>query len=264
MADDQQRIHFKIAVVGLPAVGKSTFINALHGKLNTSPEPTQGCNKSNLIRSECSLDILDMGGRSEVRQFWPRLAADVHALIVLVNASTVEDGMDPTSWMNLAADLQKLRNDRPVLLLLTQRDMGAYPCVAPEEALDRLQLDVDGLDPDVSARVLPNSSDVAAAEPGLAWLCRVLLGEEDEDDDDEPPLREPAAEPQPPLQEQAASVSPSAARGPRRLRALQAVEEARQFAAQEENELEDIQRRLIEGHIVSEEELEMLRAQQRG
>ena len=71
-------------------------------------------------------------------------------------------------------------------------------------------------------------------------------------------------EPQPPLQEQAASVSPSAARGPRRLRALQAVEEARQFAAQEENELEDIQRRLIEGHIVSEEELEMLRAQQRG
>ena len=148
-----------------------------------------------------------------------------------------------------------------MLLLLTQRDVGAYPCVAPEEALDRLQLDVDGLNPDVSARVLPNSSTWPPSGPRVAG--RVLLGEEDEDDDDEPPLRKPR------LSRSRRCRSrrrpwPSAARGPRRLRILQAVEEARQFAAQEENELEDIQRRLIEGHIVSEEELEMLRAQQEG
>ena len=106
MADDQQRIHFKIAVVGLPAVGKSRRLSTLHGKVNTSPEPTQGCNKSNLIeKRECNPPTHPRHGRP-VPNASILLRGLTWTLIVLVNASTVEDGMDPTSWMNLAADLQ--------------------------------------------------------------------------------------------------------------------------------------------------------------
>ena len=62
----------RIAVLGLPSVGKSTFVAALHGKTGAdAPEPAQcACNKSTLGRAECNLDVLDLGGQPSVRRFW--------------------------------------------------------------------------------------------------------------------------------------------------------------------------------------------------
>ena len=81
----------KIAVVGLPSVGKTTLIATLQSKERMSPEPTQGCNKSTLSRDEINLDLLDMGGKPEVRKFWQQLAKDAQGIIVLANAAEADD-----------------------------------------------------------------------------------------------------------------------------------------------------------------------------
>ena len=59
----------RIAVIGLPAVGKSSIVAALHGK-TADGRPTEGVNKSSLPRGGFILDLLDLGGSAQVRKFW--------------------------------------------------------------------------------------------------------------------------------------------------------------------------------------------------
>ncbi len=286
----------RIAILGLPAVGKSTFVQALHGKTGEQqPPPTAGCNKSSVQRDGMVLDLLDLGGSPQVRKFWGQLAAEAHAIVVMVNASEADD----MAWAMLASEVRRLRADRPLLVLLNQRDAPATVCVASADALDRLDIDPA---PDVRVAGLLRSSDLASAEGGLAWLAAVMLGEYFEDDrsleDDngaadgpqpEAPLWAAAAEAldeeQAELQRGAAAAgggvvltrSPGARTieegdivgggdprpsGRSRLRVMQAVEDARQAAdGSDEGALAAaLASKLASGHLLSSEEIARLRA----
>ena len=88
---------------------------------------------------------------------------------MVANAAEADD----MSWAVLAGEVRRLRSDRPLLVLLNQRNVPGSQCLPVDEALDRLGVEVE---PSVHAETLASSSDIAAAEAGLAWLAGSLSG----------------------------------------------------------------------------------------
>lgn len=253
----------KVAILGLPSVGKTTFISTLQGKPLDTIEPTSGCNKSTLSLAEVNLDLLDVGGGPQVRRFWQQITAEAQGLVVLVNTSEADD----LSWAQLARELRVVREGRPLLVLLTQYDLAPHLCVPPDEALTRLGLDrAAGV---MNSCTLASSTDVDGAEAGIAWLCNRLMATDAGEDDDEVgdgvyEPAEPVAAYAPPPRPQAPPLPPAepTPRGSR-LRIMSEIQRARQETGNEEAEIADLQQRLMDGHILSETDLERIRTAHR-
>ena len=259
-----------MALVGLSAVGKSTLVAALHGKASEAIVPTSGCNKSSLQRENVILDLLDLGGAPQVRKFWTRFASDVHAFVVVVNATEADD----MSWAMLAGEVRRLRAGRPLLVLLNQRDVPAASCMSEDAALDLLGLEAAS---DVRIQTLACSTDAAAAEVGLQWLSATLIGAVVE----EPQASSCAAG----SSSSSSSSRPSSARlmsartsaedgdeeapgsgssARSRLRVVQALRDARQYAGDEAELAAALAQKLSSGHLLSSAELAKLRSRTSG
>ena len=267
----------RFAVVGLPSVGKSTFVAALHGKSGEAIPPTEGCNKSNVARGDLTIDILDLGGKMAVRKFWKQMTMEADGFICVVNASEADD----LSWMMIGQEVRMLREGRPVLLLLNRREAPERVCVSPKEALERLGLHETA---GVQIEIIAASADVASADSGIAWLCDEVtnpLASRGASPFGTPPNSSPAQSPGPGRASQGADGH--GMRSPRpppttdedeqvmrppppsgsRMRALRGLRDAREYASAEQDHVQELQRRLMEGHILSTEELEMVRAANR-
>ena len=85
-------------VVGLDGVGKTSILAALRtGRVAEGVAPTQGCNKSALHRDDVSgrwtpesgdhasfgLELLDVGGGSGARTYWPQVLLPYSAILLL-------------------------------------------------------------------------------------------------------------------------------------------------------------------------------------
>ena len=253
----------KVAILGLPSVGKTTFISMLQGKPLDIVEPTSGCNKSMLSREKVNLDLLDVGGAPQVRRFWPQIAQEAQGLIMLVNASEADD----LSWAQLAREVRIVRKSRPLLVLLSQYGLSPRICVPPHDAMNRLGLHLAG--GVTNSFTIASSTDVKGAEAGIAWLCQRMLatdeGEGGGDDDDG--IYEPAepAEMYAPSLRPPQPPTPPAESTPRgsRLRIMSEIQRARQENGNEETEINELQQRLMDGHILSETDLERIRSAHR-
>ena len=263
-----RRSRLRFAFVGLPAVGKSTLVSALHGKVGEAVRPTEGCNKSNIHRNDLVIDILDLGGKMAVRKFWKQLASEADGLVIMANAAEADD----LSWSVLGQEVRALREGRPVLVFLNRREAPPRVCVSEAEALERLGLSDCG----VHVEKLDSSSDLANSNLGIEWLCdeitnpassrggsssgsprpgRSVAGLAGDDLDPGPPDGEllPAYDP---IDSATRPPPPSGSR----MRALRGLRDARQYANAQDSQVQELQRRLMAGHILSEEELEMVRA----
>lgn len=252
------------AIIGLPAVGKSSLVAALHGRPGEAVPPTQGCNKSTLSRDSYTLDLLDLGGQPGVRKFWANLAQEADAIICVANASEADD----LAWAMLGTEIRNLREGRPMLLVLNQRDVPERACASVEQALTRLEL--SAADPSVGVQMIASSADVAGAEVGIEWLCGVLAGVADGDgameEADDSNLGAPggqAAEEQLHSWNEPAAEPLRPAAGASRLRVMRTLQDARQQAGAHEADMEELQQRLMNGHILTEHELELIRAADR-
>ena len=266
------KTRIRLAIVGFPAVGKSSFVAALHGRPVEAIAPTEGCNKSNITRGDLTLDLIDLGGKMAVRKFWSRMAEDADGLIVVANAAEADD----LTWSMLGQEVRGLRNGRPTLVLLNARDASPRACLPAAEALDRLGLADER---NVDIHELASSSDVAAADPGMTWLCDEIARA-----DGSPRSSRGSSRGSTPDREVHSSRAAAAAQQQQqqhlepedddeldhnptvppppsgsRMRALRGLRDARQWADAEKAEVEDLQRRLIAGHILSEEEMALLR-----
>jgi hypothetical protein len=262
----RSRLHF--AFVGLPSVGKSTLVSALHGKIGEAVRPTEGCNKSNLHRNDLVIDILDLGGKMSVRKFWKQLASEADGLVVVANAAEADD----LSWSVLGQEVRALREGRPVLILLNRREAPTRMCMSEADALDRLGL----LDSGVHVEKLDSSSDIEHANLGIGWLCDEItnpvasrgaspasssrLGSPSAARTDDPPNQGQPDRTASPIEDTGDSPSRPPPPSGSRMRALRGLRDARQYANAQDSQVEELQRRLIAGHILSEEELEMVRA----
>ena len=198
LAAAPQKKTCRAVVVGLDGAGKTSVIGALRtGRAADHVPPTQGCNKSALYRDDVSgrwtpeagdhssfgMELLDLGGAAPLRQFWPQLAQNCHAIFAVVDGTDEEQ----SRWDSFAADLQTLRlspltmlASAPLALLVNCRGAAEAACVSPGEALQRLRL--GGGDAAVGCRVLglsvQSSGDTGRTTAMLEWTWSLLAPEQ--------------------------------------------------------------------------------------
>ncbi len=263
---------YRIAIVGPASSGKSSIVGAIQGRaLEPGYVPTSGCNKSSISRSGHTLDLLDLGGGPDVRKFWKQLGGAAAAIVVVCSAAEADD----LAWAMLGKDVRSLceQGALPALVLLNRLGVAEHACVSPDAALDRLGLDLPSYR-FVRAISLGASDDVPAVEGGLLWLCAAMSG-------DESASRQGggndgggnAAAPPNPLPPALGVPGDGGSGmgggggggggGGSRLRVVRAVREAQQYVGSEAAEVAAARERLEGGHLLTEREMEVLRAIQR-
>jgi ADP-ribosylation factor-like protein 3 len=60
----------KILILGLDNAGKTTILKNLSQEEVTSTEPTKGFNVKTLSHDAFKLNVWDLGGQKEIRDFW--------------------------------------------------------------------------------------------------------------------------------------------------------------------------------------------------
>jgi hypothetical protein len=189
-----------------------------------------------------------------------QLAHEADALIVVANAAEADD----LAWAMLASEVRKLRGARPILVVLNRRDVAERACTPLAEAVNLLDLREDA--PGVHVETIASSTDIAGVEAGLSWLCEELTDSGETADASAAAL---LAAPTPMAPDSGVEVSSAQGElhgggGRARLRVIRALRDARHFNGEEEDDIADLQQRLMAGHILSEAELERIRAANRG
>jgi ADP-ribosylation factor-like protein 3 len=60
----------KILVLGLDNAGKTTLLKNLSQEEVHNTEPTKGFNVKTLVHENFNLNVWDLGGQQEIRQYW--------------------------------------------------------------------------------------------------------------------------------------------------------------------------------------------------
>lgn len=63
-------IEAKILILGLDNAGKTTILRQISNEQITSIEPTKGFNVKTLVQENFKLNMWDLGGQKEIRQYW--------------------------------------------------------------------------------------------------------------------------------------------------------------------------------------------------
>jgi len=121
----------KLLVLGLDGSGKSTLISALankdwaDGSQNAEEErahvPTQGFNIISVQTNDVSLNIWEIGGSLNMRQYWGNFLSDVRALVYVVDASDSERFAEATA--ELTNLLNNVTESIPLLIVGSKQDL---------------------------------------------------------------------------------------------------------------------------------------------
>ncbi len=75
----------KILVLGLDNAGKTTLLRNLSQEDVSNTEPTRGFNVKTLVHENFNLNVWDLGGQQEIRQYWSYYYEDCHGIVTLSN-----------------------------------------------------------------------------------------------------------------------------------------------------------------------------------
>lgn len=168
-----KKLKITLVVFGLDNAGKSTFISALSGKLDTETKPTVGFSPTRLAGDEFDVLVYDLGGGSRFRGIWPQYYADVHGIIYMV------DSADPDRFEESRDCLHQMMADerssgKPLLLLANKQDT---PGAASLEQLTS-SFKVDTLGSPYKAwpccAVNPESPHHVAVQESVEWLLLTI------------------------------------------------------------------------------------------
>lgn len=71
----------KILILGLDNAGKTTILRQLSNEEIKSTEPTKGFNVKTLIQENFKLNMWDLGGQKEIRQYWTYYFEGVQGIV---------------------------------------------------------------------------------------------------------------------------------------------------------------------------------------
>jgi len=128
----------EIAIVGLQASGKTSFVNALGlGQWSEEVVPTVAFNLRKVKRNNISFKIWDVAGQPKFRTMWDRYCRGVDAIVFVVD-SYDRDKL-PTAEFELHTLLDKPElSGVPLLVLGNKNDLPG--CVPVEELIRLLNL----------------------------------------------------------------------------------------------------------------------------
>lgn len=73
----------KILVLGLDNAGKTTLLKHISNEELTSTEPTKGFNVKTLMQENFKLNMWDLGGQKEIRQYWTYYYEKVNGIVII-------------------------------------------------------------------------------------------------------------------------------------------------------------------------------------
>ncbi|KAJ7601013.1 Arl8a protein [Mycena floridula] len=129
----------EIAVVGLQASGKTSFVNTLtNGQWSEDVVPTVAFNFRKVRKGNVTLKVWDVAGQPKFRSMWERYCNGVDAVVFVV------DSVDQDKFNTARFELHQLLghaslNAVPLLVLGNKNDVDGHASV--KELISSLQLD---------------------------------------------------------------------------------------------------------------------------
>lgn len=129
----------EIAVVGLQASGKTSFVNVItSGQWSEDVVPTVAFNFRKIRKGNVTLKLWDVAGQPKFRSMWERYCNGVDAIVFVV------DSVDPEKFNTARFELHQLLSQTslsgvPLLVLGNKNDLEAHASI--QDLIKALQLD---------------------------------------------------------------------------------------------------------------------------
>ena len=81
----KSEIDAKILILGLDNAGKTTILKQISNEQITSVEPTKGFNVKTLVQENFKLNMWDLGGQKEIREYWTYYFEGVQGIVKYSN-----------------------------------------------------------------------------------------------------------------------------------------------------------------------------------
>ncbi|KCZ82081.1 hypothetical protein H312_00564 [Anncaliia algerae PRA339] len=104
----------RFLIIGLDNSGKTTIIKNLL-KIEKEVMPTFGYKKYQIIKNNCEITILDIGGQESFRNYWLNYYNDIDGIIFVIDMS------DPRDFVKY---IKNIREKIPVLIYGNKKDLG--------------------------------------------------------------------------------------------------------------------------------------------
>ncbi|OXB73942.1 UNVERIFIED_CONTAM: hypothetical protein H355_008237 [Colinus virginianus] len=126
----------QVVVLGLDGAGKSSVLHYICSqKARTHIPPTLGFNSAQLRVEGLEMDLLEVGGSSNLREYWPLYLSDAHVLVFVV------DSVDRSRLLTARQELHALLAKEPrlpLVVLANKQDKG--DALSTEELREELAL----------------------------------------------------------------------------------------------------------------------------
>ena len=114
-----------LLILGLDNAGKTTLLHNITQEKVTTTEPTKGMNIKTIIQEGFTINVWDIGGQKEIRQYWSAYYDNVDALLYVVDSADEERIGECNDQLKILMKEEKLElND------ITDRDWSLYACSA--------------------------------------------------------------------------------------------------------------------------------------
>lgn len=117
--------NMNIIFLGMNGSGKSSFIDALHGKFNDDIRPTIGFRPTSMMMGEDKVRFYDIGGGAKIRKIWPEYFHDTHAIVYMVDSSETDADKigESVALFNETMSNELLQN-KPLVFLSNKQDLN--------------------------------------------------------------------------------------------------------------------------------------------
>eukprot|EP01105_Mastigella_eilhardi_P028316 TRINITY_DN924_c0_g1_i3.p1 TRINITY_DN924_c0_g1~~TRINITY_DN924_c0_g1_i3.p1 ORF type:complete len:187 (-),score=60.84 TRINITY_DN924_c0_g1_i3:75-611(-) len=159
----------RLLLLGLDNAGKTTILKRLSNEDVKHVRTTQGFNVKSIHHDNYKINVWDIGGQQQIRQYWKNYFDGVNAMVYVI------DSADETRLAESGDELSKLLQEEklsgiPVLIFANKMDLAnAMP---PKQIAELLQLHLIR----EHAWEIKNCSakDGTGLEDGLRWLVDKL------------------------------------------------------------------------------------------
>ena len=127
----------RLLILGLDNSGKTSILKNLSDEDPMTTNPTQGFNVKTIARSDCKINVWDIGGQKAIRSYWKNYYDETNCLVYVV------DSADKRRMDEAGQELDELLKDEklaavPVLIFANKQDLAT--AMKPQEIGEVLNL----------------------------------------------------------------------------------------------------------------------------
>ena len=126
-----------LLILGLDNAGKTTILYNLTEEKITQVIPTKGTNTKTIIKDEYKINLCDVGGQKEIREFWPNFFNNCDGIIYVIDASDNTRIDEANDELKLLIKEEKL-SQLPLLIYANKIDLENV--LEADEIISKLEL----------------------------------------------------------------------------------------------------------------------------